>query len=336
MIIRICSFTEAGKGLAYKISDLLDKDIVEFSENYENIDDFIKEAFLQRSALIFIGACGIAVRKLAPFINNKLTDSPVLVIDEKGSFVIPILSGHMGGANELANTLAKMLDSKAVITTASDINSKFAVDIFAKKNGLLINDMSKIKLINSRALKDERLSFSINPRIELLNKPDFPYELLEYPPKGEVNILIDFDNSYEKYADIFLGCKEYIIGIGCKKGTEEKKIESKVFSLISQNKIDENKLFALASIDLKQKEYGLLLFAMKNGLEFKTYSSEELMSLEGDFSKSAFVLDKTGADNVCERAAMAMAGKGGELLIKKQSLDGITLALAKRRIRLLF
>lgn len=92
----------------------------------------------EKKALIFIGACGIAVRAIASSVNNKLKDSPVIVIDELGKFVIPILSGHVGGANELTVLLAAMMNATPVITTATDINNKFAVDVFAKKCRLAI------------------------------------------------------------------------------------------------------------------------------------------------------------------------------------------------------
>lgn len=94
-------------------------------------------------ALFFIGAAGIAVRMIAPHVKDKFTDSPVLVMDEKGSYVIPLLSGHVGGAVELAKEIAEKINAQAVLTTATDVEQKFAVDVFAKSNGLVLTDRKK-------------------------------------------------------------------------------------------------------------------------------------------------------------------------------------------------
>ena len=91
-----------------------------------------------KDGVIFIGACGIAVRSIAPYIAGKKTDPAVLVIDECGQFVISLLSGHLGGANELAARCAGYLHATPVVTTATDLHSRFAVDVFAKKNGCAI------------------------------------------------------------------------------------------------------------------------------------------------------------------------------------------------------
>ena len=103
-----------------------------------SLPDFLEEAFAQQFPVIFIGALGIAVRAIAPLIRHKTVDSPVLVLDEAGQFVIPVLSGHLGGANELAQQIAESLHSAAVVTTATDVNGLFAVDVFARKNGLRV------------------------------------------------------------------------------------------------------------------------------------------------------------------------------------------------------
>lgn len=90
-----------------------------------------------KEGVIFVGACGIAVRSIAPYIAGKKTDPAVLVIDECGKFVIALLSGHLGGANELALRCAGYLKAEPVVTTATDLHSRFAVDVFAKRMAVL-------------------------------------------------------------------------------------------------------------------------------------------------------------------------------------------------------
>lgn len=106
------------------------------SGNGQSLSEWTKEQFAAKNAIVFIGACGIAVRLIAPFVTDKLTDSPVVVLDEAGTFVIPLLSGHMGGANELAGEIAALIGAVPVITTATDVNQTFSVDVFAKNADL--------------------------------------------------------------------------------------------------------------------------------------------------------------------------------------------------------
>ena len=114
-----------------------------------------------QAAYIFIGAAGIAVRYIAPWVKDKYTDSPVLVIDEKGQYVIPLLSGHVGGAVSLADKIAELLGAVSVHTTATDVQGKFAVDVFAKKNGLVITDREAAKNISAAVLNGEKIAFYI-------------------------------------------------------------------------------------------------------------------------------------------------------------------------------
>lgn len=106
----------------------------------ESVSVWAGEQMAAHHALVFVGACGIAVRAIAPWITDKLHDSPVLVMDEQGQYVIPLLSGHVGGANELAVRLAGELGAVPVITTATDLHGSFAVDLFAKRNDLWIHN----------------------------------------------------------------------------------------------------------------------------------------------------------------------------------------------------
>lgn len=112
-----------------------------------------------KEGVIFVGACGIAVRSIAPYIAGKKTDPAVLVIDECGKFVIALLSGHLGGANELALRCAGYLKAVPVVTTATDLHSRFAVDVFAKKNGCAIFHMKAAKEASAALLAGENVGF---------------------------------------------------------------------------------------------------------------------------------------------------------------------------------
>ena len=119
-----------------------------------------EEDFEDCDAIVFIGACGIAVRSIAPFVKSKKIDPAVVVVDEQGQFAISLLSGHIGGANELTEEIAEILRAQSVITTATDLNDKFAVDVFAKKNGCFISDMELAKEISAALLAGKEVGFA--------------------------------------------------------------------------------------------------------------------------------------------------------------------------------
>ena len=113
-----------------------------------------REQFARQDAIIFISAAAIAVRSIAPYLKNKKEDPAVLVIDEQGRYVISLLSGHIGGANELALLAAKILGAEPVITTATDLHGRFAVDAFAAKKGMYLDSMLYAKEIAAQLVEE--------------------------------------------------------------------------------------------------------------------------------------------------------------------------------------
>lgn len=294
----------------------------------ESLNDWTEKNFKENDALIFVGATGIAVRAVAPFIKDKLTDIPVIVIDENASFVIPVLSGHVGGANELSQRIADELNAQAVITTATDINGRFAVDVFAKKNSLFIVNRDGIKEVSSKILAGREILLSApKGKVEEDKLPE-GIKLTDYPP-SKADILITSNKDLDR-ANIILRPREYILGIGCKKDKDFEEILSFLSECLKEAGIDFNDLYAIASIDIKKDEEALNKLASYLRIPFKTYSADELNSVKGDFSSSEFVKETTGVDNICERAAVLAAGEGGKLVFEKKAGGGVTVAFAKR------
>ncbi len=293
-----------------------------------SLSEWTKEQFLCRDGIIFIGAAGIAVRAIAPFLKTKAEDPAVVVLDDMGRFSISLLSGHLGGANELAEEAAEISGGQAVITTATDNHGSFAVDLFAKKQKLVISEINRIKEVSSAVLRGEEVGlFS-----------DFPVEgrfpaLLVHNKQRNVNLWITIKDKpgSEVPKDSFkLVPRLLVLGIGCRKGVAPEIIETAVNQVLQMWNLSKEGLAACASIDLKKEEPGLCEFAASMGIGFNTYSSEVLGDVEGEFSASSFVKQVTGVDNVCERAALANAKElgGGKLLVKKQAQNGVTVALA--------
>lgn len=292
----------------------------------QSVGDWTKEQMSGRNTLIFIGACGIAVRALAPCITDKLHDNPALVIDEAGKFVIPLLSGHMGRANETARELAAKLGATPVVTTATDINRKFAVDLFAKHNGLYIENKDGIAKVSAKVLAGEEITVSVEPgHLDAAGK--IPDGIRVVPGFADIAIASE---QKDDDALIRLTPKEYIVGIGCQKGKEAEKIETLIRDTIREAGISPHQIYALASIDVKKEEEGILAFAEKENIPFLTFSAAGLQEVEGSFHASSFVKEKVGVDNVCERAALKACGAGGRLVCEKRAQDGMTIAVAKR------
>lgn len=282
--------------------------------------DFYGNIFRDADAVVFVCSCGIAVRKIAPFVKDKTLDPAVVVVDELGSFVIPILSGHIGGANELAGKLAKALGAVPVITTATDINHRFSVDTWAVKNGCIIRDMAMAKAVSGAILEEN---------IPLCS--DFPI-VTEYPrgvvpgQSGEIGIFISWKEEAPFSRTLQLIPPVLHLGIGCRKGMDASTIAEAVDKVLKEHKIDFRAVKRAASIDLKAGEQGLLQFCETRGLPVFFFSPQELQNVPGEFTVSEFVSSVTGVDNVCERAALIGAEK---LIVRKTACSGVTVAVAE-------
>lgn len=284
----------------------------------------------KKHALLFIGACGIAVRAIAPYVTDKLCDSPVLVMDEMGRYVIPILSGHMGGANELAVELGRILDAVPVITTATDINNRFAVDLFAKKNHLAIMNRDGIAKVSAKILDGKAVTMAIEPgHLRGAFVPEY-ITLIDYEAVSSADIVVTSEQKKEWDAKLLLKPKIYSIGMGCRRGKNAVEVSALIEKILQEQGLSEQEIFALASIDKKAQEPCFLEWSRKKRVPFYTFSSEELLEVSGVFQKSEFVKSQVGVDNVCERAALKVCGEHGEIVVPKRAENGMTIAISKR------
>ncbi|WP_347280680.1 cobalamin biosynthesis protein [uncultured Phocaeicola sp.] len=351
MKLSVISFTENGKQLSESIVKLLEKELeIKLYTKCEagikddiysdilflkkSVGDWAKERMQEQNALLFIGACGIAVRAVAPFLTDKLHDVPVLVMDEKGKYVIPILSGHMGGANDLANHIAEKTGAEAVITTATDLNKKFAVDLFAKRNRLYIANKDGIVKVSSKVLAGKEITMSIEAGHEIIGG-ESGIRFVPYPPMGVVDVVVTSkDDMFD--TSLLLKPREYVIGIGCKKGKKANEIDDFILKAIKKKGISIMQIFALSSISQKRDEQGIVEWCRKEGIPFFTYTAEDLREVNGTFTKSMFVKNQVGVDNVCERAAVKACGEDGKLILPKVAENGMTIAVAKREWKVCF
>lgn len=342
MKLAIISFTERGsrlnealgQALSMKGYDCVCYGISKYASKYHltELDIPLKEwtgkMFQEMDGILFISATGIAVRSIAPYVQDKTKDPAIVVMDEKGIFAISLMSGHLGGANELTAVIANLTGAIPVITTATDVNGRFAVDVFAKKNGLKIESMKLAKAVSADILDEKKVGFYSD--FPVIGK--VPEELTVIKEgmdfEGDCGLCISVDKKKHPFKDTLYLTPEIItLGLGCKRDTKEEMIEDRVLEVLEKNQIPMQAVRRVCSIDLKAKEPGILAFCEKYGLEFVTFSAEELQNVPGEYTESEFVRSVTGVSNVCERSAVLGSGNG-MLIQKKVSRDGVTVALA--------
>ena len=305
----IAAFTHRGVNLALRLAGFLEGRVFapqRFSRDGVNfidspLSEWAGKMFREASALIFVSACGIAVRAVAPHVKDKMSDPAVVVIDESGRFVVPLLSGHVGGANDLARKIAAFLHAVPVITTATDVNNLVAVDEWAVKNDCVIENPGAVKSVSGSLLEDYPVGVAVTH--ENIPVP-FPVTLMLRP-------------------------RVLVLGAGCNKGVSPEDFESSAMDFLKGAGVSVMSLKALATIDIKRDEPAMKIFAESHNIPLVTFAADELNMLAGNFTASERVRHFTGTDNVCERACVLCAGEGGVLLRSKTVYNGITFALAR-------
>lgn len=326
MKLELIAFTQRGSDLAQRLADTLSCHGHQAACTRDGLkaEEWAGRAFSRCDGLIFVGAAGIAVRAIAPYLRHKSTDPAVVVVDERGQFVIPILSGHLGGANDLAREMAALIGAVPVITTATDVNGVFAVDQWARRQGLMVCNPEQILPVSSRLLAGEGVGFfSAWPIGGVLPRGLHPAS------QAEAQVVLDLRNP-EGNA-LWLCPRKVRVGMGCRRGTPASALRSLLEEVLAQEGIPQNAICALCTIDLKKDEAGLRELAQELGVPLLTYSAQELAQVPGTLTPSPFVAQVTGVDNVCERAALAC---GGTLLRRKTAKDGATVALAMEKLHL--
>ncbi len=288
---------------------------------------FYGALFREKDALVYVGAAGIAVRCIAPHVRSKKTDPAVLCLDELGTWVIPLLSGHIGGANALAGKLAEALGAKCVLTTATDVNHRFSVDTWAAENGYAISSMAAAKAVSASILEGDVPFLSDLPVV------GEPAPGLTPGDRGSIGIYIGWAKKEPFDTTLRLVPRVLHLGIGCRRGTGEEAVRTAVEETLAASDIDPAAIRCAASIDLKKDEAGLLAFCEHRGWPISFHTAEELKAVPGEFTPSAFVTKVTGVDNVCERAAMLGADR---LIRNKTAVNGVTVALAAEKTEVRF
>ena len=342
--IAIIAITTNGKKIGLRIKSKIStahlyyvqKDAVKGEENIiyinKKLSEFVSEIFDEYDYIIFIMSCGIVVRTIAPLIENKFVDPAILVSDEKGKNIISLLSGHIGGANEMALYISDLLNSNPVITTATDVNNKSSLDMIAKKLNAHIYDFrNKVLKINSMLVNDEIVNLFIDGNYDIdtrgfnvckrdeINNLD---EVVVISNKKNLNLI---NNNILKFVP-----KNIVIGIGCRKNTDKEYMINSLFDFLHKQNIDINSIKEIGSIDTKKEENALINLSTYLNVPFRTFTVEEISSVENLYEKSDWVKQNVGVYSVAEPVAHLLSD--GNLIIKKHKYNGITFSVGRINI----
>lgn len=277
--------------------------------------------FAPDSGLVFVGAAGIAVRAIAPHVASKASDPAVVAVDERGRFSVALLSGHLGGANDLARRVAAACGATPVVTTATDVNGVFAVDAWARHQNAALLEPEKIKGVSAALLAGGRVTLHSDWPLPAPAPAGIVYPAQSAPCQVRLSLHPD-------PAALNLVPRILVLGVGCRRGTPAEALETALAGLLAAAKMPAAAICAAATIDLKEKEPGLRAFCGARGWPLSVFPAAQLAAVPGRFTGSDFVKATTGVDNVCERSAVLAAG--GALVWPKIAGNGVTMALAAK------
>ncbi|MEJ8555283.1 cobalt-precorrin 5A hydrolase [Tepidibacter sp. Z1-5] len=292
--------------------------------------EFVGNIFYKYDYLIFIMATGIVVRSICPYIKDKTQDPAIIVMDEMGKNVISLLSGHIGGANEMTMKLSDYLDSNPVITTATDVNDKSALDMIIKKIDAHIDDFKEnVKRVNSYLVEGKKVGIYMDGYYDIDTRG---FVIINDKNNiDDVDTLIYITN--KKYIDIKhkdiikLTPRNIVLSVGCRRDTDSNLMHESFEDFLDKNNIDKNSIKTVGSVDLKKDEKAIIDLANKLKVKFKIVSREEILKVEDKFEKSEFVKKSIGVYSVVDPVSYILSG--GNLIENKTKYKGITFGLGR-------
>ncbi|WP_291326008.1 cobalt-precorrin 5A hydrolase [Desulfovibrio sp. UCD-KL4C] len=333
----IYALTAKGADLARKIalatgadSFVLKRYAEESDIPFAGFTSLISNNFSVYDSHIFIMASGIVVRAIATHLKSKDSDPAVVVLDQEGEFVISLVSGHLGGANELARMIADQIGATAVITTATDCAGVPSIDLLARSNGLVIGDIGIIKHVNAALLDGERVGV-YDPEffIDLNDFDEFFYRVSSVEDLTDLRCSVCVDwrvhSLPERVLKLYPKCLR--LGVGCRRGVPAEEINALVIAILTEQRIAGQSIASMGTIDAKNDEVGMLEFARQMNFKIKFFSADELEEMKGT-TPSELVIKHMGVGSVCEAAAMKQSG-GNNLIVPKKKSARVTMSLAK-------
>lgn len=341
----IFSFTRAGRALADRLAR-------EFNEAKKALPNETKAPGLKKKVgslfkdngfdIVFIGATGIAVRSIAPFLRGKDKDPAVVTLDDAGTYAISLLSGHLGGANALAGIIARCIGAKAIITTATDILRLPAIEDLTIAFDMAIEDIKKIKVVNSAIINGKKVivvdSNAARRKAMKTRFKDSPFLFRRAVPKkiAKNGALAIVSSEYKVRLPVGMAAraivlrpKDISVGIGCRRGVSSREIETAIDQTFRNANVSKLCIKKLATVDIKRDERGLIAYAKKARLPIAFFTAFELGRIKPPSGESAYVKKWLGIGAVAEPAALK-GSKAKRIWLKKKIHGRVTISAAKR------
>lgn len=357
MRVAIITVSNNGRSLSKKLKSLLESDptIIRTDTFHKNVKSNIKQIFNEYDVIIGIMATGILIRSICENINNKYIDPAVLSIDEKGDFVISLLSGHVGGANPFTKKIANLLSAKAIITTSTDVHDKFGIDTLANHFYWDIVDKKKVLLFNKALLENEILHLKSNSTVIKYIEEFFLNNTLEINDDEKYDISMKNINKYIKYnynyilsvdenlnnriivkfqnTELELKPRKFVIGIGSRKNISEESVLLAINRAMENLNISLNRIDFLATASIKKNELGISKASETLNKPLVIIEKEKIKDFYNSYNskdcyKSDFVKEKFGIEGVSEACAILSSGRYSKLIHRKIALNGVTIAIA--------
>lgn len=342
--LAVYALTEKGVDLARKLGKSLDnltiflpRRIVDTSQNekaFLSIAQAVKDNFAKFDGHIAITAAGIMVRVLAPIIKSKLTDPAVVVLDQEGKYAVSLLSGHLGGANELAVKVANILGGEAVITTATDSAGLPSLEVLAVSLGLFPENMRALPRVSRAVLEGQPVQLfdpgnRLQPSLAEWSHLFLRLENIPDPSLITDNPVVYVGDQCYDYPDnwLMIRPKTLAIGMGCNKGISLNELQELLFETLKAADLSPQSISCLATVEAKKDEPGLIALSEKLDLPMMIFSSDELNQIQTP-NPSMIVKKHIGAKSVCEAAAI-LANPKGHLVIPKKKSQNATLAVVR-------
>lgn len=309
---------------------------------FTSLRRLVGELFSGHEAILLVMAVGIATRLVAPHLRDKFVDPAVVVVDEGGCFAISLVGGHHRGANELAERVAGVLGAQPVVTTASEVLGRPAIDVFARRHRCHLVPRANLARVAGALVRGEPVAVLWDrdlPRVASAWPPEVkvlewgPQEPWPKEPCAALVVVTDRAVGPPPGPHLFLRPRRWVAGVGCRRGTPAGEILEALGESAAGCGLAPEAVGVLATVEGKRDEPGLLEAARLLGAEPRFYPARELAAFSrelppGSVAENAFVKRTVGVANVCELAAMLAAGTR-ELILPKKVYRGVTVALVR-------
>jgi cobalt-precorrin 5A hydrolase len=354
--IAIVAITKRGVETALKIKEALTKQdflsIVYAPEKYsqpgvvpmeQKFDEFVKERYQSVDAIVGVMATGIIIRAVAPLLQGKLVDPAVVGVDAQGRFVISLLSGHYGGANQLTRLIADGIGATPVVTTASDVMGKRSVDELAKVLHLKIENPLSLVAVNSAIVNGGKIVFVTLGSTKIPLPTIVGFDMKQAVTAKEAAGIV---NGYDAGAVIaretppsklfvkpitFLKPLTVAVGLGARKEISEEAVVEAVKTALARAHVPLERVDRIATVSIKKDSQSMIDAAEKLSLKLEFVDIDALGKFRHpDLSADSEIVKRNiGVGGVCERAALITAGEKPRLILKKTVLNGVTVAVAE-------